>query len=300
MSSRFDIIVDPYFKSGFFLQGPSPVTDQRVNFHYLGYGGNSILPSRKVWIMSQWWTPFDFKDAIFHEENGVYEYSNESRRCLIDIKEGSFHFELDSGKEYMKKYGHGRTSPSDPWSHFLLEQDFHHPLKFRKTLALMARLNFSIEKVVNEDESHYDPKIHAAQFLWYVVVKECAEGEAEENSLSGRYIWIGIPIYDNRYAMSKTFDQGFQGATNALIYTLSSGEYLPKDGLRIGEKQSYEICYDLFPHIKKSVRYAVRNGIFKSEKNVYITYMNIGWELPGSFQVASTIKSLRLEAISDE
>lgn len=48
MSYRSEIIIDPKFKSGFFLQGPNPVTDQRINFTYLDYDGKAIVPARKV------------------------------------------------------------------------------------------------------------------------------------------------------------------------------------------------------------------------------------------------------------
>lgn len=299
MSNRSEIIIDPKFRSGFFLQGPDPVKDQRINFTYLDYEKKAILPSRKVWILSQWWTPYDFKNASFQEDENTFRYYNESRELIIDRDNGELTMSLDSYKEYKTRIGHSREKTSDPWSHFLLEQDFYHPLSFRKLQAFLARLDFSIDAVEAEDEAHYDPTIHAAQFLWYLTIGEM-KGTEEENPLEDKYIWLGIPIYDNRYPMvkgSQNIDEGFSGATNTLIYTIGSDIYL-KEPIQFGK--DYSIDIDLLPYIKKSVRYAIKKGIFTSEKKLYVNYMNIGWELPGSFRVKSRIRNLHLEAISDE
>ena len=132
MSYFKDLLTDECFKSGFFLQGPNPVTDQRKVFSYLDYGGEAIKVNDVLWIMSQWWTPFDFKDAAFSKKSdGVYEYFNQSRRCLIDTKEGRFRFVLDSSAEYKQRLGGPRNDPNTPWSHFLLEQDFVESVRIR-------------------------------------------------------------------------------------------------------------------------------------------------------------------------
>lgn len=303
MSYRSEIIIDPKFKSGFFLQGPNPVTDQRINFTYLDYDGKAIVPSRKVWIMTQWWTPFPFSDSKFEDTEMYYRYSNESRSCKINKEDGEITIYLNSYLEYEKRLGHSRDKAIQPWSHFLFEQDFYHPLSFRKLQAFIARLDFCIDKVNQLDEAHYNPEIHAAQLLWYLTIKEVKKNTAvdDSNPLKDNYIWIGIPIFDNRYKTikgSQVIDKGFSGATNSLIYTISSSAYLKEEPIQLGKY--YSIDVDLLPYIKKSVRYAIRQGIFSSERNLFVNYMNIGWEVPGSFEVESRLKNIHLEAISDE
>ena len=104
MSYFKDLLRDNHFKSGFFLQGPDAVKDQRKVFSYLNYGNKAIKVNDTLWIMSQWWTPFNFKDAAFKEvEDNVFEYSNESRKCVINTNDGALRMILSSHEEYLKR-----------------------------------------------------------------------------------------------------------------------------------------------------------------------------------------------------
>lgn len=299
MSRSVEVIMDPSFKTGFFLQGPDPIEDQRINFTYLDYFHKSIVPTKKIWILSQWWTPYDFKDASYTFIDGKHRYVNDSREFIISPDDSTITMNFDSYKEYLKRYGQSRISPSQPWSHFLLEQDFIKVLKFKKLGNLFVRFSFRIDEVKNMDLVHYDPKIHAAQLLMYLTIKE-SKSEANENPLKEKFVWLGIPLFDNRYEMNEgsiQLDTGFSGATNTLIYTLPSSIYL-NEGVKM--KKEYVIDFDILPYIKKCVKYAIANGFFTSYRNLYVNYMNIGWELPGSFKVKSQIKDLHLEAIVNE
>ncbi len=291
-----ELISDNRFQGGFALQGPDAVNDQRKVFSHLDYGGEAIGARKKIWIMSQWWTPFDFKDAEFKKlGRGLYEYRNESRHCHIDTGRGSFRFALDSNKEYQALYGGNRTDKSRPWSHFLLEQDFVESARLKDLKALYANLSFSIDKVENHDKE-FDPNMHTAQFIWYLTIRE-GVGDSKE-PLGGNFIWLGIPMYDYRYpyiGKSVHFDGDFAGSTRALIYSLDSRDYLEDVPLKLGKE--YNISFDILPLAKKAVRYAVRNGIFATSANLVFNYMNIGWELPGSFDVESTIKGLSLKGV---
>ena len=290
-----ELITDPKFKSGFFLQGVSSVSDQRTSYTYLNYDGKAIAATEKIWIMSQWWTPFDFKNAIYKFDNDKHIYENESRKCVIDTYKGEIEFSFDSSIEYDKLYGKVRDK-SKPWSHFLIEQDFLSSVRFDRIRNLIAKLNFSIDNVEQVKPEEQRDDAHAAQFLWYITIKEGKEDQKE--TLGGRYIWFGIPLYDNRYKKIKgsvMFDKGFDGATNALIYTMPSELYLKDEPIKFGKE--YEINIDIFPYIKKAIKLALEEGIFTSESDLVINYMNIGWELPGSFKVKSKISNLHLEAI---
>lgn len=297
MSYSKDLLKDPNFKSGFFLQGPNPVTDQRKVFSYLDYGGKAIKVKDVLWIMSQWWTPYNFKDAEFEEmKEGEYRYSNPSRQCEIDSNEGRFRFVLDSGKEYEARFGKGREDPSTPWSHFLLEQDFVESTKLKDLSALYASLRFKLNKCVCLDDAHYDPSKHTAQFIWYLTIREGRGNKKEE--LGGNFIWFGIPIFDYRYpSIGKhiQYDGDFAGSTRTLIYNLPTKDYLEDAPLVLGKE--YDICLDVLPSIKRAVRYAMKAGIFKSSRGLVVNYMNIGWELPGSFLVDSEISSIRLKGV---
>ena len=300
MSYFKDLLTDECFKSGFFLQGPNPVTDQRKVFSYLDYGGEAIKVNDVLWIMSQWWTPYDIKDASFSKKaDGVYEYFNQSRRCLIDTKEGRFRFVLDSSAEYKQRLGGPRNDPSTPWSHFLLEQDFVQSVRIRDLSALFASVKVRINDVKNLDGDSFDPNKHTAQFIWYLTIRE-GNGKSKEG-LGGNFIWFGIPIYDYRYPSIPKhiqYDGDFAGSTKALIYCLNSKDYLSDAPLKPGKE--YDISLDILPAIKRAVKYAVKNKIFTTSRNLVVNYMNIGWELPGSFAVDSEISNIRLKGVLND
>lgn len=290
-----DLITDSKFKSGFFLQGISSVSDQRTNYTYLNYEGKAIAATEKIWIMSQWWTPYDFKNANYKFEDNKHIYENESRKCVIDTYNGELEFYFDSSIEYDKLYGKVRDK-SKPWSHFLIEQDFLSSVRFNRIRNLIAKLKFVIEEVEQIKPEEQTNDAHAAQFLWYITIKEGKEEQKE--SLGGNYIWFGIPLFDSRYKTIKgsvMVDKGFDGTTNALIYTMPSKMYLKNEPIELGKE--YEINFDIFPYIKKAIKTAVKEKIFTNESDLVINYMNIGRELPGSFRVKSKISNLHLEAI---
>ena len=229
-------------------------------------------------------------------KEGVYRYSNPSRQAEIDTNEGRFRFILDSGKEYEARFGKGREDPSSPWSHFLLEQDFVESIKLKDLSALYASLRFKLNKAECLDEGNFDPNKHTAQFIWYLTIREGRGNKKEE--LGGNFIWFGIPIYDYRYpsiAKHIQYDGDFAGSTRTLIYNLPTKDYLLDAPLKQGKE--YEVCLDILPSIKRAVRYAMKAGIFKSSRGLVVNYMNIGWELPGSFLVDSEISSIRLKGV---
>ncbi len=297
MSYFKDLLRDNHFKSGFFLQGPDAVKDQRKVFSYLNYGNKAIKVNDTLWIMSQWWTPFNFKDAAFKEvEDNVFEYSNESRKCVINTNDGALRMILSSHEEYLKRFNGGRNDPSTTWSHFLIEQDFIESCKVKDLAALYMKLHFTLNEVRNYDGKDFDPNKHTAQFMWYITIRE-GDGNKKENG-GGNFIWFGLPIYDYRYPFIRKhiqYDGDFAGSTKALIYNLDNRNYIEDKPLLFGKE--YVINYDALPDILRAVRYAMKKKIFKSTKNLVINYMNIGWELPGSFDVDNEISNLQIKGV---
>ncbi len=297
MSYFKDLLKDPYFKTGFFLQGPNPVKDQRKVFSHLDYEGEAMKVNDVLWIMSQWWTPYPFSSHTFlKKEAGDFTYENASRKCEINTNQGSFRFFLDSYKEYQELYKANRLDPHLPWSHFLLEQDFVESVKVKDLDALYANLHFIIHAVENKNGEEFDPNKHTAQFVWYITIRE-GKGNSKE-SLGGNFIWFGLPIYDFRYpynAKHIQYDGEFEGSTRTLIYNLDSRDYLTDVPLEFGKE--YSISIDILPYIHRAIRYALKEKIFTSTRNLVVNYMNIGWELPGAFTVDSEISQIQLKGV---
>ena len=109
---------------------------------------NGLADGQPVWEMSQWSSPYNFKDATFSTPNkGIYEYKNESRSCVIDTNKSEIEINLNSWTEYLTLYGQSRDG-SETWSHFLLEQSFPEPAKVSDLKSLYAQCSFIINKAL--------------------------------------------------------------------------------------------------------------------------------------------------------
>lgn len=298
-----DLVSDPTFQSGFYLKSPdtSAVSIER-HFDYQGTASDD----KQTWQMAQWWTPFDFKDAseALIKDN-TYRYENRSRFFEVNPVTGAMSFGLDSWKEYQEKFGGSRTAGSQNWSHFLLEQNFEKSVALNTLSSLNCRLDFSINSVEQFDLAHYNTNLHAAQFLWYFIVRNVVPEDSDPNLVgkNGDFLWFGVPLYDNRsdyLPVYHNYDGGFAGATNKLIYSMDNREYLPVSaGHPLELKKTYAIDYDILPAIKDAFVNGKQAGALPNcqFQNMQVGYMNFGWELPGSFAVDCSIANWGVNAI---
>jgi len=294
-NNAIELISDPTFKTGFYLK--SPETTNVYTERHFDYQGTAT-PNQQVWNMAQWWTPFNFGLASeTRVADHQYRYENESRYFEVNSETGAMSFGLDSWKEYQKKFGGSRTSGSQNWSHFLLEQDFQNSVHLSQLASLDCGLKFSINKAQLFDEEHYTPSLHAAQFLWYFIVQNVVPDGSDPALVgtNGDFLWFGVPLYDNRSDYMPVFanyDGGFTGATNKLIYCMDNREYLPVNvGKPLVIGQSYTIDVDILPAIKDAFVNGKKFGALSNcqFQNMQVGYMNFGWELPGSFAVDCSI-----------
>jgi hypothetical protein len=141
----------------------------------------------------------------------------------------------------------------------------------------------------------YNPALHAAQFQMFLVVRNVNEQSKD----CGNYYWFGVPFYDSRYDIPpshKAKDGGKAGATGKFIYTIA-GEQVNTEHLR--ENEWAEIDADLLPHVKAGLKEAVKRGhLTGSDAGDYaVTGMNMGWELPGTFDASMQIRDLGILAV---
>lgn len=295
--NSIELLEDPTFATGFNLLGISPVIDGRTIQKKLDYNGECEESDRVVWYMGQWWTPYSMVNANYSYRDGIHVYETPSRTVEVNPSDsGYLHTELNSDIEYM---GEPRVQ-GQSWTHLLIEQFFSDSVKMSELESLILTLDVSVEQVVDLNGDDYDPNLHAAQFLWYLTLKNVVpEGSTQEEvGTGGDYLWFGIPIYDSRVdfvAHSAHVDQGAAGTTNKLIYSMSSSNYFD-EVIQMGK--TYHVQIDVLPFVKDAFIYAINNNALVNAQfeNMEIGYMNFGWELPGSFDVSSTIRNMSIMA----
>ena len=67
---------------------------------------------------------------------------------------------------------------------------------------------------------------------------------------------------------------------------------------KIQFNKEYHLSVDILPFIKKAMTYAKEKCCIKVDENsnYQITYMNLGWEIPGMYDVSSYIKKISVKA----
>ena len=301
------LLSDSSFKNGFGLFSPETTT-AHVEDRLIDYNGeaetdfyNPEADHSYYWTMCQWWTPYNFVNATYSKNGETHIYENESRRLEVNPGEGSLHMELNADMEYEEKFG-GPRDPAASWSHFLIQQNF--PSELVKSPSTFEDLY--VEMDVTIEESTYLGEgqplgAECAQLLFYFCLfnRVPADSNPEEVGVNGTGMWFGVPIYDSRYDYVDRYiggDTGFVGSTNRMIYSISSQSYMGRGPVEMNH--TYKIRIDVLDLLKEAFIYGVKNDYLPNclWNNLYLTYMNFGWELPGQYKVSSTLSNLDIHA----
>ena len=301
------LLSDSSFKNGFGLFSPETTT-AHVEDRLIDYNGeaetdfyNPEADHSYYWTMCQWWTPYNFVNATYSKNGDTHVYENESRRLEVNPGEGSLHMELNADMEYEEKFG-GPRDPAASWSHFLIQQNF--PSELVKSPSTFEDLY--VEMDVTIEESTYLGEgqplgAECAQLLFYFCLfnRVPADSNPEEVGVNGTGMWFGVPIYDSRYDYVDRYiggDTGFVGSTNRMIYSIPSQSYMGRGPVEMN--RTYKIRIDVLDLLKEAFIYGVKNDYLPNclWNNLYLTYMNFGWELPGQYKVSSTLSNLDIHA----
>lgn len=301
------LLSDSSFKNGFGLFSPETTT-AHVEDRLIDYNGeaetdfyNPEADHSYYWTMCQWWTPYNFVNATYSKNGDTHVYENESRRLEVNPNEGSLHMELNADMEYEEKFG-GPRDPAASWSHFLIQQNF--PSELVKSPSTFEDLY--VEMDVTIEESTYLGEgqplgAECAQLLFYFCLfnRVPADSNPEEVGVNGTGMWFGVPIYDSRYDYVDRYiggDTGFVGSTNRMIYSIPSQSYMGRGPVEMN--RTYKIRIDVLDLLKEAFIYGVKNDYLPNclWNNLYLTYMNFGWELPGQYKVSSTLSNLDIHA----
>lgn len=285
------VLGDQNFINGFKIIGINPTENQREVKKYIT--NNKSNKDSIHWFLSQWWTPYDLGLSNFKKIEGLQTINTESRKLTIN-NNNELTIYLNGKKEYLNN----NRNEDQSWCHFLIEQDFTNKINVLEANNFNLELDFTLDFVNDFKEFNYDSTLHAAQFLLYFVIfARQDEDKYQYEGFNQEFMWFGVPIYDNRldkFEQVSHVDSGSEGTTNRLIYLMDSDNYL-EEKLKMGKK--YSIKIDLLPHIKKALDFAIENGYLPKKALKYeIGYLNLGWELPGAYEVQSTIHKINIES----
>lgn len=246
-----------------------------------------------VWTIAQWDCRNNFVEATERQEGDNYIYEDESKKVIVNNKEPSVYLECNASLEYDAPRQQGQT-----WPHLLLSQDFQKRYWIKDYSNIYVQMIIEFEKF--EDKmlpEDFNPSLHAAQLQWFFTV----QNHNRENDQYGDYLWLGVPIFDNRKefpgnTQSQDKGQGDKVGTNKFIYSIDSRAYL-QETMTPGKKVA--ITYDILPSIKNAFEAAQGKNFLTATSFEELSFgsTNFGWELPGIYDVGVKLKDLRLTGV---
>jgi hypothetical protein len=274
------VFADASFQQGFLLSYPDPAQGRTVEA-VLDLGRPDARP---VWRLCQWATKYSLAEVVpALGPQGDVTYENEGKRVVVggsDSPQRDLILEIRGRAEYrthVRRAGEG-------WPHLLVEQDatglYRLDALERLTLSAHLRLLYCTRHMV---DAEYDPGRHAAQFQLFFIVKN-VNPQAENYS---DFYWFGVPFFDNRYDSPPAYMAKDAGKADALgIAPLKGGPWVAVDT-------------DVLPHIKRGVQEAVVRGYLEDDAlgDYAVVNMNMGWEIPGTFNAAVQVRGLQISAV---
>lgn len=274
---------------------------------YLTYDGNKA-DGDNTWRMAQWGCTKDMvADGTFERNGSVLTYSDGGKLLQVDSsKTGAITLGIKGSEEYTKDAEGNireRTDSTENWPHILIEQGVN--ADTGNCEHLYMEVNYTVtkcESLVDRELYPINPDLNAAQFQWFITLTDMnPESESYGNSM-----WFGFSMFDTR-AMGGTpngfasYDGGKEDSTGLFIYMLSLQSVAGQQSGSVNAPTSVvgkdvSVKVDILPYINQALKIARQNGAMKgaSADQLKIGSTNIGWELPGNFDVEVDISYLNM------
>ncbi|MBN2138065.1 MAG: family 16 glycosylhydrolase [Sedimentisphaerales bacterium] len=289
------LFTDTKFSRGFVLGYPDSSKGRDVEA-VLDLGNNENKPA---WRLCQWATKYSLaRSKPAPNSHGDFIYENKGKKIVVagpNSPNADLTLEIRGDAEYgpdARKQGQG-------WPHLLIEQDTARIYPLNNFDAVTLNISFKLLHCrANMSPQQYDPALHAAQFQLFLIVRNVHEASKDHNE----YFWFGVPFFDSRTEIPGPFmakDTGKGDATGKFIYTIDGREVNSTPPAR---GDWIKLQEDLLPHIKAGLKEAVKRGYFADSdvEHYAIVNMNLGWEIPGSFNAAVQIRDFSLSTILKE
>ena len=158
-----------------------------------------------------------------------------------------------------------------------------------------------IAKLTDHRCQPVNPSLHASSLYLYLYVK------GTNSKGSTEMMWFGIPLFDNRYPFpgeAGIQDGGKDDASGLFIYNVPSRGFtnmsFTKNGTPFGSEDNdwMNIDIDLIPTIKRALVLANQKGFMQgvTMDTLFVDGMNLGWEMPGTYDAEMKIKNLSLKS----
>lgn len=282
-----ELLRDPGFRCGFTLLEPTP--GKRVPY---GIVSGPETNSSPIWDLDQWSSRHPLASTPPELlADGSWRYTNAAKSITLGFP-GSTRGDLGLAIRASAEYGARTRQSGEPWVHLLAEQRIAQPPALAELASARLHVEARLISSVNKAVADYRPSLHAAQFQIFLTVQNLNR----QSPGYGRYLWFGVPLYDNRHRVVPTHRAQDTGGTLSFIYTPSSDVFTDAS---MHDGEWIVIDRDIKPLICEGLAFAWRHHFLRESQELAdyrITSINLGWELPGTFDVDLQIRRLSLKA----
>lgn len=303
----YDLFKDLKFEQGFTVTGLSSKQEGQSTPGIFNYGMTGLNPQ---WTLAQWDSKYDFRDqennTVFMQTGDTaYQYLDPSKSVTVDTATGEIGLKLMASAVYDAPRASGES-----WPHLLISNDKGIAKGRQATpgayqLKNVSQLRLQLSQKLSFYEDHMgaaaDPGLHAASFYIYIYIK----GTNDKNQTE--MTWFGINLFDSRTPYTSEIaqvDGGKADASGLFIYTLPSKSFTTQtfhqNGTPVGSDDNawMDLDVDLVPYIQRSLVLANEQGFMKGVTldSIYIDGMNMGWEMPGTYDAEMRVKNLSLKS----
>ncbi len=280
-----ELIRDSHFRQGFILLEPKP--GKQKPYGTIAGCEEGAVP---VWRLAQWSSKFPLKAAAPERlGSGALRYSNEAKRITLGAP-GTPEADAAFGVNALAEYGTHVRRAGEPWVHLLVEQNIERPPALTELHSVVFHLEARLLRSKQGDMPGYSPGLHAAQFQVFLTVQNLNRQSAGY----GRYLWFGIPVYDDRNRIPREHKTRDTGGTDMFIFTPRGDTYASASA---HDGQWLTIHRDILPLLREALETAWARGFLADSKNVSdyrLGSVNMGWEVPGVFDVEMQVRNLSL------
>jgi len=256
------------------------------------FGTSSATP---IWEMAEWGTKYELEEADKETgADGRITYANDGK-VIAFAKDGEntrLAMDVYASAEYESP-----RQQNQAWPHLLIEQSFPERPYVKDMEGLLLKFKGRLARAeMKMDENDFNPGLHTAQFQLFITVQDLNPNSA----YYGDYLWFGIPFYDYRYEYIPVYaaqDVGKGDATGKFIYSAGSTDFM-EGSFQSGNWITIE--KDIYPLIVDALKLAKERGYLTGSffEDFQISGMNLGWEVPGTFDVGFEFDGFDLLAIT--
>jgi len=278
---------------------------------HLDYDGNKA-EGDSIWRMAQWGCTKDMvADGTFERNGSVLTYSDGGKFLQVDsAKTGTVTLGIKGSEEYTRDADgniRDRIDGTENWPHILIEQGVSADTSGCEHLYMEVDYKVTkCESLVDRALYPLNPDLNAAQFQWFITLTDMnPDSESYGNSM-----WFGFSMFDTRTMDSTpngfaSYDGGKEDSTGLFIYMLSLQSVAGQQPGSVNAPTSVvgkdvSVKVDILPYINQALKIARQNGAMMgaSADQLMIGSTNIGWELPGNYDVEVEISHLNMYKVN--